>query len=519
MSAGQVSPDGKWMWDGNAWIPATHQVPYHPSPHAPLSVESQAQPISPLLHAPPPHTPKSQDTQPQLHHRKDLGVGILPINDYIHRWFDTLAKKGPSIERDKMETPASIISLFVIGFLVILGEKNGVPMALTIIAILLLCGAILGVGIFLTKLGVISQPVLENDTPVEVNSVLEIDAPVEVNIQRAVAMAEKLASQRSAWRPDMSPLAWIAVLLLLSVGSGFMVMAILAPILVLMMGSFGLTIFLMVAVMITKDENEDLNRLDEIREMSGLKKKGVMHLEPRGWVLPPPPPEGMNPDIYLPDEKGLLLEHPGSIGTKKAEIGSFRLLLFTIAIFIVVQGVSRLVLGENFWIPMFIIPLLWMGVEFFIYSRRIQLMDMPVSLIRSVAVGTALVSGQMRKASRVSPSSDQSAAFILHDGTGGLDVDISTFSIDPEEFTLSDEGPCTIKGTVVIKSLEERGNIPSSGQSSLLVIKGHKGDFEHPSIIRNGTPLTMRISGLLDALFVPGLLLLLDLMILPFVIL
>ena len=220
--------------------------------------------------------------------------------------------------------------------------------------------------------------------------------------------------------------------------------------------------------------------------------------DPNDWILPAPGPSTWNKeDRYAPDGDGTPLpEHPSKVGTPRpATFSTFGICMF---MFILLASISvgmlmvdqqtaidnGEILDEDAGmeyapIAITIVGLIWLLLGFFQHKRQQQMIDTPTSLVRSVAVGSAELVGQVRPAHeqwinvvvdgnprRVIPGcvefsweyevyvcrqvtttdsegnqttkeectwrtvrSDKGGVpFMLHDGTGGIRVESNTFN-------------------------------------------------------------------------------------------
>lgn len=191
----------------------------------------------------------------------------------------------------------------------------------------------------------------------------------------------------------------------------------------------------------------------------------------RGWALTPPPPETWNlDDPWAEDADGRPIdEHPTRLGTGRPAVFTWRtpLMLVTWIAALTLPGIF-IPLGEDLW-QMLLSALIGAMVIVMVieYGRQMAVhttLDTPKSLVRSVALGPVELVGQARPGAEstlqarfgpglacdgllayrwlqqkqvktgddtyrwVDVSSDAAALdFVLHDGTGGITVDVDSF--------------------------------------------------------------------------------------------
>lgn len=139
--------------------------------------------------------------------------------------------------------------------------------------------------------------------------------------------------------------------------------------------------------------------------------------DPNDWILPAPGPSTWNQnDRYAPDGDGTpIAEHPSKVGTPQpATFSTFGIcmvmfvvmLCFSIGSMMVDQQAAvdsgELLEEENGMrfapITITVIGLIWLIIGFLQHKRQQQMIDTPTSLVRSVAVGSSELVGQVRPA-------------------------------------------------------------------------------------------------------------------------
>lgn len=139
--------------------------------------------------------------------------------------------------------------------------------------------------------------------------------------------------------------------------------------------------------------------------------------DPNDWILPAPGPSTWNQDDrYAADGDGTALpEHPTKVGTPiPATFATFGICMVLFILFLS-TSLGMLILDEKAMVDsgemlaedaamkyapiiMSIIGLIWLLFGFFQHKRQQQMIDTPTSLVRSVAVGSAELVGQVRPA-------------------------------------------------------------------------------------------------------------------------
>ncbi len=139
--------------------------------------------------------------------------------------------------------------------------------------------------------------------------------------------------------------------------------------------------------------------------------------DPNDWILPAPGPSTWNQeDRYAPDGDGSALsEHPTKVGTPHP--ATFATFGVSMILFVILLAISlgMLLLDEKAMLEngeilddeavmkfapliMSIIGFIWLLIGYFQHKRQQQMIDTPTSLVRSVAVGSAELVGQVRPA-------------------------------------------------------------------------------------------------------------------------
>ena len=121
----------------------------------------------------------------------------------------------------------------------------------------------------------------------------------------------------------------------------------------------------------------------------------------RSWVFPAPGPDAWNQsDRYAADDGGLLPEHPNRIGTPRPPQFSNYGASLSVAFALFFWQIQMLLVEEPdqgfLKFAMIGIAAIWLIVSFFLWRRVQAMQDTPTSNIRSVAVGTAEIVGQVR---------------------------------------------------------------------------------------------------------------------------
>tara|TARA_B110001452_G_scaffold257659_1_gene252069 strand:- start:2205 stop:3578 length:1374 start_codon:yes stop_codon:yes gene_type:complete len=139
--------------------------------------------------------------------------------------------------------------------------------------------------------------------------------------------------------------------------------------------------------------------------------------DPNDWILSAPGPSTWNQDDrYAPDGDGSALpEHPTKVGTPiPATLSTFGISM-VLFIILLAASLGMLILDEKAMIEngevlaeeaamkfapliMSIIGVIWLLIGYFQHKRQQQMIDTPTSLVRSVAVGSAELVGQVRPA-------------------------------------------------------------------------------------------------------------------------
>ena len=139
--------------------------------------------------------------------------------------------------------------------------------------------------------------------------------------------------------------------------------------------------------------------------------------DPSDWILPAPGPSTWNQDDrYAADEDGTpLAEHPTKVGTPvPATLATFGISMVLFIIFLSIS-LGMLVLDEKAMVDsgemlaeeasmkytpiiVSVIGFIWLLIGFFQHKKQQQMIDTPTSLVRSVAVGSAELVGQVRPA-------------------------------------------------------------------------------------------------------------------------
>lgn len=131
-------------------------------------------------------------------------------------------------------------------------------------------------------------------------------------------------------------------------------------------------------------------------------------VDDRSWVFPAPEQDSWHLEKrYDPDEpEELIAEHPNKIGTPRPPTISNYALATPIAFaFFAFQLLLSVVDGEMMPIYVLIgLSTLWLLISVFMWKRAQAMMDTPTSNIRSVAVGSAELVGQVRPGPLYPPS-------------------------------------------------------------------------------------------------------------------
>ena len=269
-------------------------------------------------------------------------------------------------------------------------------------------------------------------------------------------------------------------------------------------------------------------------------------VDPFSWIKKPSPGFENNANPYEADQDGLIFEHPNVIGLTIGNGGSIKTIIVGLCIYSL--GLPIALIAPEGAYTLIIITLIWLIIEFRRLFQSQQYRDTPCSSVSSMAVGPVFLTGQVRKLTKTNLYGDEPPAganvsgmvtwfiskesknsiigktnswrptgkfflggmdFIIHDGSGGVQVNPSTFknfqfnrntrrvtrysSIDENNRFLI-RGivigePLTIKGTAIIKPQSKAKESDSNIQSSLLqVISGDEvGWFPE---VRSGTSLT-----------------------------
>ena len=137
--------------------------------------------------------------------------------------------------------------------------------------------------------------------------------------------------------------------------------------------------------------------------------------DPNDWILSAPGPSTWNQeDRYAPDGDGTpLAEHPTKVGTPlPATLSTFGVSM-VLFIILLASSLAMLVLDEQASLEsgdllaedavmkfaplaMSIIGFIWLIIGYLQHKRQQQMIDTPTSLVRSVAVGSAELVGQVR---------------------------------------------------------------------------------------------------------------------------
>jgi len=125
-------------------------------------------------------------------------------------------------------------------------------------------------------------------------------------------------------------------------------------------------------------------------------------IDHRSWVFPAPGIDDWHlAERYAPDADGELLpEHPNRIGTPRPPQFSNYGLSLSIAFALLAWQIQMLLEEEG--VPgflkflMIILASIWLIISLFLWRRALAMQDTPTSNIRSVAVGTAELVGQVR---------------------------------------------------------------------------------------------------------------------------
>ena len=125
-------------------------------------------------------------------------------------------------------------------------------------------------------------------------------------------------------------------------------------------------------------------------------------IDHRSWVFPAPGIDDWHlAERYAPDADGELLpEHPNRIGTPRPPQFSNYGLALSIAFALLAWQIQMLLEEEGnpgfLKFLMIILASIWLIISFFLWRRAQAMQDTPTSNIRSVAVGTAELVGQVR---------------------------------------------------------------------------------------------------------------------------
>tara|TARA_B100000925_G_C21996776_1_gene469297 strand:+ start:372 stop:2084 length:1713 start_codon:yes stop_codon:yes gene_type:complete len=308
-------------------------------------------------------------------------------------------------------------------------------------------------------------------------------------------------------------------------------------------------------------------------------KGPIREVDENDWVLPPPDYETWPDNPYAPNEEGILIEeHPDVIGTPTP--ATFTLYSINGIIFIVTalwlasdltarhSDTEQQMIG--FWMKIGIVlfSILWSIFAFRKWKLMHNIIDTPSSRVRSVAVGPAELVGQVRPGPKGTMSVDVGGSssrrvqgvvhfrwkeeervcskdkdgnescnwvtrrtdkggceFILHDGTGGILVDPTSWdkvNMGDSLFTwgtskwrwtvwvLAAGDPVYCLGRVETRTHDEREEgIDTSIPNSLLVVRGNQ-DIGMQAHLHRGTELSL-IAGLrstTEAIIVPVVMLL-----------
>ncbi len=121
----------------------------------------------------------------------------------------------------------------------------------------------------------------------------------------------------------------------------------------------------------------------------------------RSWVFPAPGPDNWHlENRYAPDEGGELLpEHPNRIGTPRPPmVSNYGLATMTAFALFALQFWMLVESGETPYLVHALIGIaaIWLIISFFGWRRSQSMQDTPTSNIRSAAVGTGEIVGQVR---------------------------------------------------------------------------------------------------------------------------
>ncbi|MEE3082795.1 MAG: hypothetical protein VX320_01730, partial [Candidatus Thermoplasmatota archaeon] len=141
----------------------------------------------------------------------------------------------------------------------------------------------------------------------------------------------------------------------------------------------------------------------------------------RSWVFPAPGPDHWHlENRYAPDEDGQLLpEHPNRIGTPRPPMFSnYGLATMTAFALFALQFWMLMESGETPYLVYGLIGIaaIWLIISFFGWRRSQTMQDTPTSNIRSAAVGTGEIVGQVRPGPVFPPT-------VIVDGDNSKSVD------------------------------------------------------------------------------------------------
>ena len=305
----------------------------------------------------------------------------------------------------------------------------------------------------------------------------------------------------------------------------------------------------------------------------------VREVDENDWVLPPPGYETWPDNPYAPNEEGILIEeHPDVVGTPTP--ATFTLYSINGIVFILTSlwlaadltarhsDEDTQSFGNIFKLAIVVFSLAWSIFAFRKWKLMHNIIDTPSSRVRSVAVGPAELVGQVRPGPKGTMSVDVGSSssrrvqgvvhfrwkeeervcskdkdgnesckwvtrrtdkggceFILHDGTGGILVDPTSWdkvNMGDSLFTwgtskwrwtvwvLAAGDPVYCLGRVETRTHDEREEgIDTSIPNSLLVVRGNQ-DIGMQAHLHRGTELSL-IAGLrstTEAIIVPVVMLL-----------
>jgi len=122
----------------------------------------------------------------------------------------------------------------------------------------------------------------------------------------------------------------------------------------------------------------------------------------RDWVLPAPSEEAWNlSDVHAPDTTGVIPEHPAKVGTPQpSTLTNWTLFLVPAAILVMldISKMTRMGLLKPLlsWLGFSFLSLAWLVMGWFANRRAREMKDVPTSTVRSAAVGSLELVGQVR---------------------------------------------------------------------------------------------------------------------------